>query len=179
MSLGIKHNYITRSASDTVTDTTTETAFSKTVSVYKESLRVGDFFQGSACVTAPTTNSTDTLTLKVYLGPTSDPKTGILVCDQTAIDVANDAVIKLDFSVSCDAIGAGSTAKFSGGGVSYANAATAVSKTRAFALGTDAQVSTYEDLVFAVCATWSAQSASDIARLDSFHVIKHPANPSA
>ena len=176
MSLPIKHLYATRSATDTVTNTTTETAFTKVVTIPAESLRVGDSFRGFAAVTAPTTNSTDTLTLKVYLGPTADPKTGLLLCDQTAIDVANDAVIALDFAFSVDAIGAGSTAAFSGCGLSYANAATAVSKTRAFALATDAQVTTYAELVLAVCATWSAQSSSDIARLDSFHVIKNPAN---
>lgn len=178
MSLGIQHKHIVASATDTVTNTTTETAFAQQVSLPKESLRVGDWFHGFAAVKATSTNSTDTLTCKVYVGPESDPKTGLLICDQTAIDVANDDVIMLQFDFSVDAIGAGSTFEISGGGISYKQAATAVSKTQAFGSATDAQASSYEDLVIAVTATWSAQSASDVARLESFHVVKFPGLPS-
>lgn len=174
MSLGIQHKHIVASATDTVTNTTTETAFSKTLSFPAQSLRAGDLISGFACVKATSTNSTDTLTVKVYVGPSSDPKTGILVCDQTAIDVANDDVIGCKFDVCVDAIGAGSTFKVSAVGLSFKNGATAVSKTLAIAGATDAQASSFADLVVAVTATWSVASASDIARLDALHAIVHP-----
>lgn len=178
MSLGIQHKYIVASATDTVTNTTTETAFAKTVSLPAQSLRAGDFIQGFGCVKATSTNSTDTLTVKVYVGPSADPKTGILVCDQTAIDVADGDVIGFDFKLCVDAIGAGSTFKVSGVGLSWKHGATAVSKTLAIAGATDAQASSFADLVVAVTATWSAASASDIARLDALHAAAFPALPS-
>lgn len=179
MSLGIQHKHIVASATDTVTNTTTETAFSKTISFPAQSLRVGDLVQGFACVKATSTNSTDTLTCKVYIGPASDPKTGILVCDQTAIDVADNDVIKLDFNFCVDAIGAGSTFEVSGGGISYKQAATGVSKTQALGSAVDAQADSFANLVVAVTATWSAASASDIARLDALHAVVFPGLVSA
>lgn len=168
------HKHIIASATDTVTNTTAETAFVKTLSFPKESFRAGDWVKGFACVKATSTNSTDTLTCKVYLGPASDPTTGFLLCDQTAIDVANSDVVKLDFEFCVDAIGAGSTFKLSGGGVSYKQGATSVSKTQAFSAAVDAQASSFADLVIAVTATWSAASASDIARLDALHSYTEP-----
>ena len=178
MSLGVQHKHITASATDTVTNTTSETAFVKVLDIPKESLRVGDWFRGFACVKAISTNSTDNLTCKVYLGPEGSPETGILLADQTAIDVANDDVIKLDFDFCVDAIGAGSTFEVSGGGLSYKQAATAVSKTQALGSATDAQASSFGDLVIAVTATWSVQSTSNIARLDALHAVKFPGLPS-
>lgn len=179
MSLGIQHRHIVASATDTVTNTTTETAFSKTISFPAQSLRVGDLIKGFACVKATSTNSTDTLACKVYLGPSSDPKTGILLVDNTALDVANDDVIKLEFEACVDAIGAGSTFEVSGGGISYKQGATAVSKTQALGSAVDAQASSFGDLVIAVTATWSAASTSDIARLDALHAIVFPGLVSA
>lgn len=179
MSLGIQHKYIVASATDTVTNSTTETAFVKTLSFPAQSLRVGDLISGFAAVKATSTNSTDTLTCKVYIGPAADPKTGILVCDQTAIDVADGDVIGLEFKLCVDAIGAGSTFKVSGCGLSYKHGATAVSKTLAIAGAVDAQASSFGDLVVAVTATWSAASASDIARLDALHAVVHPGLVSA
>jgi len=168
------HKHIVASATDTVTNTTSETAFSKTITLPAQSLRAGDLARGFACVKATSTNSTDTLTCKVYLGPASDPTTGFLLCDQTAIDVANSDVVMLDFKFCVDAIGAGSTFKISGGGISYKQGATAVSKTQAFSAAVDAQASSYADLVLAVTATWSAASTSDIARLDALHLEIEP-----
>lgn len=168
------HKHIIASATDTVTNTTAETAFVKTLSFPKESFRVGDWVKGFAVVKAPSTNSTNTLACKVYLGPVGSPSTGFLLCDQAAIDVANDDAIKLEFEFCVDAIGAGSTFKISGGGISYVQGVTAVSKTQVLGSAVDAQASSFGDLVIAVTATWSAASASNIARLDALHSYTEP-----
>jgi hypothetical protein len=178
MSIGVKRLRAPYSATDTVTNTTSETAHTGVLSLPAESVRKGLRIDGNAQVIAPTTNSSDTLTTKVYLGPASAPETGILLSDQTAIDVANDAVINHEFWCVIDATGTVSVATVSGGGLSYTNAATSVSKTRAFVRSTDAQVSTFTDLVIAVTSTWSAQSTSDIARLATLDATLTPALPS-
>ena len=179
MALGIQHKHIVASATDTVTNTTSETHFSKKIVIPKESFRFGDFVQGFAAVKATSTNSTDTLTVKVYLGPNSDPKTGIVIAENTALDVANGDVIKLDFNFCVDAIGAGSTFEVSGGGISYKQAATAVSKTQALGSAVDAQADSFADLAIAVTATWSVASADNIARLDALHTVLFPGLVSA
>jgi hypothetical protein len=178
MSIGVKRLRALYNALDTVTNTTTETAHTGVVTLPAESVRKGLRIEGKAQVIAPTTNSTDTLTTKVYLGPASAPLTGILISDQTAIDVANNDVITHEFWCVVDATGTVSVATFSGGGVSYANGVTAVSKTRGFVRATDAQVSTFEDLVIAVSSTWSQVSTNDIARLATLDVTLTPALPS-
>lgn len=178
MSLNIVHKRISPSATDTVTNTTDETVFSKTLSVPAETLRVGDRIRGSAQVTVVDANSSDTFAFAVYLGPTAAPKTGLLLVDSTAYDASDNDVMTLAFELEVTAIGAGSTASFTGGGLSYRNAQTAVSKSRSFAKATDAQVSTFADNVIAVSCTQSAQSTGNIARLDSLAFTLFPANPS-
>lgn len=181
MSRGLQHKHILAATSDTVGGTTigtTETAFAKTCLVEASSLNKGDWFIGFYAVKATATNSTDTLTTKVYIGPTSSPKTGILVCDQTAIDVADDAVIGGYFLFSVDALGTVSVMAISALGVSFANAVTAVSKTLAITAATDAQVSSLVDLAVAVTAAWSASSAGNSCYLAALHVAKFPGLPS-
>lgn len=178
MSLNIVHKRIAPSATDTVTNTTSETAFTKTLSFPAQIFRVGDKVVGRARATIVDANSTDTFAFKVYLGPTASPTTGLLLVDSTAYDAADNDVVSLDFDFEVTAIGAGSTASFTGGGLSYRDAQTAVSKSRSFAKATDAQVSTFADLVIAVTCTQSAQSTGNIARLDQLDALIFPANPS-
>jgi len=181
MSLPIQHLYPTLTVADTVGGTTvgtTETQFLAELPVVKGSVQVGDYWDCTAWVDCPATNSSDTLTLKAYIGPTTAIKTGLLICDMTAIDVANNASIMLRFQIACVAAGVGSTATFAGGGTSFADAVTGVSKTRAVAIGTDAQLSTVANMAIGICATWSVSSAGNSARLRCFHGIKYSARPS-
>lgn len=188
MSLGVKHRHAPLATAHTVGGTThgtTETVFQTSAGVTSTgyilepggSIRKGDFWQGFVMVDTPATNSTDTVLLRVYLGPTSDPTTGILVASQTAINVSNDDEIAIHYSVACEEIGAGSTARFSAAGVSWADGATAPSLTNA-KTATDAQVSTLTDLCFGVTATWSVSSSGNSARLRAHHNLKYPALPS-
>lgn len=179
MSIGAKTLYIVPSATDTVTNTTAETPFAKTIPIPAETLRKGDrFTDGRATVSMPSTNSTDTFAFAVYLGPASAPQTGILLCDSTAYDAADNDVMTLEFDLEVDAVGGVSVAAFTGSGKSYRNGQTAVSKTRSYAKLTDAQVSSFADLVVAVTCTQSAQSTSNVARLDRLSFTKIPALPS-
>jgi len=94
----MQHFHTTYSSSDRVTATSSETAFSRTVSLEALTIGKGDFYIGSVAVEAVGTNSTDTLTVKVYLGPASDPTTGILLASNTAVDVADGDNVGLFFT---------------------------------------------------------------------------------
>ena len=177
MSLGIQHKYIQASTADTVGGTvigTTETSFVKRASIEANSLARGDFFLGFYTVLATATNATDTLTTKVYVGPASAPETGIVVCDQTAIDVANGQVIGGIFAFSIDALGTVSVLSLSAVGLSFTTALAAISKTLAVSAATDAQVSSLVDLCVGVSAKWSASSAGNSCYLSALHTVKFP-----
>lgn len=178
MSLPIVHKRIQPSATDTVTNTSSATAFAKTVSIPARTLRAGDKVKGTARVTTVDANSTNTFLYQVYLGPASGPATGLLLAESTALDGTDNDVCTLDFDFSVHAIGAGSTASFTGGGVAYYTGATALSKSRSYAKATDAQVSTFADLVIAVVCTQSAADPGNISRLDELDVLIFPSNPS-
>lgn len=178
MSLSIAHKRIQPSLTDTVTNTSTATAHAKTISVPAYTLRAGDKFEGVARVTNTTTNGSNTFLHQVYLGPSSAPATGILLAESTALDGTDGDVCTLKFDFEVTTIGAGSTPAFTGGGIAYYNAGTTPSKSRSYARATDAQVSTFSDLVIAVVTTQSAASTSNISRLDQLDVVVHPSNPS-
>lgn len=181
MSRGVGHKHIVASTSDTVGGTTigtTETAFARACSIEASSSLKGDFYIGFYTVKATATNSSDTLTTKVYVGPSSSVKTGILICDQTAIDVADNAVIGGIFAFSVDTLGTVSVMALSAVGLSFASAVTAVSKTLAVTAATDAQVSSLADLAVGVTAMWSASSAGNSCYLSALHVAKFPGLPS-
>lgn len=168
----MQHFHTAYSSTDRVTATSSETAFARTISLEALTIGKGDFYFGSAVVEAVGTNSTDTLTVKAYLGPASDPTTGILLASNTAVDVADGDNVGVFFTLSADVIGAAGTARFSGVG-----AGGLTSKVTAFG-GTDAQVPTTSKLVIGVTATWSSNIAGNNANLDHIHLVKFPRNPS-
>lgn len=181
MSRGIQHKHILAATTDTVGGTTigtTETAFTKVCAIEANSSNTGDLYIGFYTVKATSTNSTNTLTTKVYVGPASSPKTGIVICDQTAIDVADGDVIGGMFAFAIDTLGTVSVMALSAVGLSFATAATAISKTLAITSATDAQVSSLVANVVGVTATWSASSASNSCYLSALHVAKFPGLPS-
>lgn len=145
---------------DTVTNTTAETAFSQKLTIAAGTQKVGDRRTIRAVVKTPTTNSTDTLTLKLKIAD-------IVIAECAAINVADDDVIVLEAFFVVQAIGAGSIAAITGGGFSYLSGATSVSKAKAFGRTTSANFATTTDEDITVTATWSVQSTSNIARLES------------
>lgn len=144
---------------DTVTNLAVATAFTQKLTVPAGFHKVGDRRSIRAVVKTPTTNSTDTLTLKLYIAD-------ILLAETAAIDVADNDVIVLDAFYVVQAVGAGSTAAITGGGISYLSGATSISKAKAFARATSANFATTTDEDITVTATWSNASTSNIARLE-------------
>lgn len=189
MSRGIQHLYAPLEAAYTVglvADSTNETVFhllgSATtsggyISLPAGTIRKGDLFVCSAVVEVIAANSSDTLDLTAYLGPVSGVTTGIVLANYAALDATAAACIGIEFTVMCEADGAGSTARFSVIGKSYNSAATALSATLCTS-SVDAQVSTLVANAIALTATWSVSNAGNDARLRSFHCIKYPALPS-
>lgn len=190
MARGIQHIYATLDAAHTVglvADSTLEYPFhllgAQTsisggyCSLPAGTIRKHDMFVCSALVEVIAANSTDTLDLFAYLGPITDVTTGILCANYAILDATAAACIGLEFTVICEAEGAGGTARFSVVGKSYNSASTAISATLSTS-GVDAQVSTLVANALALTAKWSASNAGNDVRLRSFHCVKTPALPS-
>ena len=147
---------------DTVTNLAADTAFSQKVTFKAGTLKVGDRVDFIAVVKAPTTNSTDTLVVKVKLAD-------ITLALNTAIDVADNAVICLQGFFVVQAVGVGGTAAITYGSISWAHGASATSLNQGAARATSSNFATTTDEDLTVTATWSAASTSDIARLELLH----------
>lgn len=146
--------YSSVAASAAVTNTTTETAFDKSLTLPAGALQAGDVvrirFQGIAT----STNSTDTLTIKAYIGATE-------VMAIAAVDAANSDVFVGYCEVVIRTVGATGTCVAMGTGITDA-AATAMG---ALYKASQAIDTTAANSV-AVKATWSVASASNSCRLD-------------
>jgi hypothetical protein len=150
--------YASTAASTAVTNTTTETAFSTAFTLPAEVLNAGDVvrirFQGIATAT----NSTDTLTIKAYIGATE-------VMAIAAVDAVNDDI----FVGICDVVIR--TAGASGTCVAMGTGITDVSATAMGALYKASQaIDTTAANSIAVKAKWSVANAGNSCRLDILSV---------
>lgn len=141
--------------STTITNTTVETAFSTaTGTIPKNTLKVGDLIRIRGSVAFPATNSTDTATIKVYLGSTA-------VLTIPATDVANDDVASFDITLTVRTIGASGTfvglAKYSIGVLGTATERTQTVNSTA--------VDTTAALAVTAKVTWSVANAGNQAIL--------------
>lgn len=153
--------FINPAASAQVTNTITETAFNKQFTFAPNTLKVGDFIHIMAHVTCPSTNSTDTLTLKVKIGTT------VLVAT-AAVDVANNDIAVIDCMVIIRTVGNAAAGTFIAFGTQgLGTPGTVVSKP--FNLASTAIDTTISQLI-SVTATWSVANAGDQAQLDAFVV---------
>lgn len=178
MGLPIQHRTITVDTTNTQTNTTTEAAFTKQITIPANTLRVGDHLMAMATVKATTTNSTDTLTCYLMLGVSSTvtktSSTGVVLAKNTAVDVAdNDAVGLLGHAI-VKILGAAGTASIASVGF---GALTTLGAATSGVLAT--YLDTTVDQVVYVVADWSAASASDICHLSSLDLVIFPANPTA
>lgn len=146
-----------------VTNTTTETAFDKTAIIHGSALAAGDVLHVRARVHVSSTNSTDTLTLKLYLGTEE-------ICSTGAVDVANDDIGLIDAMIVVRTTGA--TAKVSASGFTLLDAAATLStKFRKDEATEDLSAAT----TIAVKAEWSVASASNSCLLEDLIVLHYPA----
>lgn len=153
---GLLYRNVAASAAHTAS--TDEALFDKSYSIPANSLRVGDIIRVKAQVIATATNSTDTLTLKLYIGGLA----GTAICTTGAIDVANGDVGYIEADIVIRTIGASGTFVASG---SQALGVPGTVTAKPFLLGSTA-IDTTAAKVIGVGADWSSTNAGNSARLD-------------
>lgn len=151
--------YETVAASTAITASSTETAFSNgAYTIPANYLQVGDILHVRAQGIATATNSTDTLTAKLYLGGLS----GTNIVSTGALDVANNDEFLIDAYIELRTIGSSGT--FVANGVDVIGTpGTATAKP--FLLGSTA-VDTTASQAITVSGTWSTTNAGNSCRLD-------------
>jgi hypothetical protein len=142
------------------TDTTTETTFSNgSKTLQGADFKVGDVIAVRALVNVPSTNSTDTLNIKLYIGTEE-------ICATGALNVTNDDVAYIDAQIVVRALGA-SGAVAAAGVTSIGVIGTATAKPFRKAQATEDLSST---VAVAVKATWSVAHADNDCDLEHFTV---------
>lgn len=154
--------YNSVAASAAVTAIATEVAFDKSYTIPANSLRAGDIINVKGQAIATATNSTDTLTIKLYIGGVA----GTMVMTSGAIDVANNDICFFEMNIVVRTIGASGTL-VAYGFVSLGVAGTVT--TKAVYLGSTAIDTTVAQQIVP-SATWSSNNAGNSVRLDSLSV---------
>lgn len=147
-------------ASTAVTNTTSETAFDKKITVPKNTLHAGSVVRIKFQGIATSTNSTDTLQIKLYIGGTG----GTALLTGTATDVADNNIFAGQFDIIIRTNGSSGT--FVGFGSHTKVPAASNTATLVVATIGSTTIDTTADQDVVVSATWGAQSASDSCRLD-------------
>jgi len=157
-SSGLIHSEV--AASSAVTNTTTETSM-YTRTIDGANLEAGDVLEIKAAVDVPATNSTDTLTLKLYIGTE-------VIATSGAVDVADDDVGYFDYQIVIGVGGASGTMR--GQGLQLLDATPTTTPTLVVLSTVSEDLS--GDVVIKLTAQWSVASASNSATARSF-TIKH------
>jgi hypothetical protein len=157
--------YVNTAASTTITNTTSETAFDTSHTIPANSLQPGDTFHVEWKGIAPSTNGTDTLTIRFRIGGVA----GTLVCAGTATDVANDNIFAGRALITFRTVGAAGTM------IAHAEhtEAPAASGTAAMSVVeaiNSTAVDTTAAITLNVTAQWSVANAGNQVRLDTFIV---------
>jgi hypothetical protein len=151
-------------ASTTVTNTTAETTFSNgTATIPANTLQAGDRVRVRGSVTFPSTNSTDTAKIKLYLGSTA-------IFDSGALDVANADVCVFEAVLTFRTVGATGTV-VGEGTVTIGTPGTSTVKAFTLAVTT---IDTTAALTITAKVTWSVASTSNQAILQTMateHVV--------
>lgn len=155
----IRTQYTNTAASAAVTNTVAETAFDKTYVQPANTLRAGDVLKIRLLVRATSTNSTDTLNVKLKIGTTVLAATG-------AVDVANDDCAYIDVDVVIRTIGATGTL------VAMGQTSLGVLGTATFrpAHLASTAVDTTAAQTISATATWSVANAGNSCRLEILSV---------
>jgi hypothetical protein len=152
--------YSNTAASTAVTNTTTETLFSTSYTVPVNVLEAGTMvkirFQGIATAT----NSTDTLTINVYIGGL----TGTALLTSSATNATDNDIFAGEVALIVRTAGASGTFVASGS-FTKVEAASGTA-TRVDAITASTAIDTTATQVVGVSATWSVASASNSCRLD-------------
>jgi hypothetical protein len=151
-------------ASAVISNTIAETAFDKSYSIPANSLKAGESLHIRAWGACPSTNSTDTLNVKLRIGGTQIVATG-------AVDVANNDIFLIDVVVTFRAVGSSGTL-VAAGSVALGASGTVTAKAAALS---STSLNTTQNQTIDVTATWSVANAGNQVRLDGLHIEKLPA----
>lgn len=152
--------YGSTAASAAHTNTTTEALFDVQYSIPANTLVAGSVIKVRFQGIATATNSTDTLTIKLYIGGLS----GTAVLTGTATDVADNNIFTGEALIQIRTAGASGTLVAVASG-NIVPAATRVA-VPVYQITASTAIDTTAAQVIGVGADWSAQSSSDSARLD-------------
>ncbi len=146
-------------ASTAISNNAAETAFDQKLTIPANMLRAGDIVRIRAQAIATSTNSSDTLTLKAYIGAT-------LIIATAALDVSNNDIGFFDIDLVIRTIGASGT--FVATGVQGIGTPGTVTG-KPFNLGSTA-IDTTAALDVVIKALWGAANVGDSCRLDVLNV---------
>lgn len=154
--------YSADAASNAITNTTTETAFNKSVTIPAGRLKKGDVIRvrGQGIVTNQ--NATDTLIVQLKLGGTA----GVQIVTTGAVDPATNDMFYLEADLVVRTVGVGGTIVATG--LQALGTPGTVSGKPFLKASTVIDTTITQDLV--ITATWSAASAANIVRLDVLDV---------
>jgi len=157
--------YLNTAPSSTITNTAAETAFDTSYSIPPNSLKAGSLVKIKYQGIAPSTNATDTLTIRLRFGGLA----GTVLLAGTATDVANNNIFAGEFEVAIRTAGASGTMVGYGTHTEVpAASGTAVHDITEVLPATT--VDTTAAQVVNVTATWSVANAANQVRLDFMRV---------
>jgi len=162
---GVVYNSVAASAAHTAT--TTEALFDKQYSIPANTLKAGTRIRVRFSGIATATNSTDTLTIKLYLGGLA----GTAILTGTATDVANDNIFTGEAEIVIRTAGASGTMVAIASG-SIVPAATRVA-VPVYQITAETVIDTTAAQVVGVGADWSTNNAGNSCRLDIMIVEIH------
>ena len=160
--------YTQTAASTAITNTTTQTVFDQGVySVKANTMTAGKILRVRGQGIATSTNSTDTLTIRLIIGGSETNTTGTILAQSAAVDVANNDIFRFEFDIIPRAA-QGATAACVGHGFMFLGTIGSANMVPAFMASTN--LATNGVLPVKVSAQWSVASASNSVRMDVFSV---------
>ena len=155
--------YALLSAGTALTNSTAETVLGS-YEIPANGLQAGKVYHLSGAVLATATNSTDTLRIRVRVGPTT--LTGTVVADSGAVDVANGDLVAWSLTATVRNVGATSVVIVAGTCSAPGAEGTATARVAFESLSIDSTVAQKIEAT----GVWSVANAGNSCRCDSFVV---------
>ena len=159
-----KLHYVNTAASTAITASSTETAFSTNYTIPANSLRAGSVIKVRFQGIATATNSTDTLTIKLYIGGL----TGTAIFTSTATDATNNDIFAGEGIIVIRTIGSSGTFVASGSYTKVEGASGTASRVDFITASTEIDTTTSK--LVTASGTWSSTNAGNSCRMDIFSV---------
>lgn len=156
--------YTNTAASTAITNTTTEALFDKYATIPAQTLRAGDLIKIRYQGIATATDSTDTLTVVLYIGGL----TGTALITHAATDVANSNVFSGEYELIIRTVG--TTGTMVGCGTAKSIPAAEGTATYKDDILASTTINTNTAQVIGVSADWSVAAAANSVRLDFLRV---------